>query len=226
VESRQTPDRDFLATLDEDDAHALRARANPRRFRPGQTVMYEGQVGEEVFILTAGRVKVSCTTAEGKEIVLGFCGPGELLGEMSVIDETPRSGTVEALEPVEALALAASDFRAVVSSHPKLAMQLLRMVSRRFRDADRKRIEFAASQTLGRVAARLVELAERYGEPAGGEIAIDLPISQEELAGWTGSSRESVAKTLHTLRELGLVVTERRRITVRDLPGLGKLVAR
>jgi CRP/FNR family transcriptional regulator, cyclic AMP receptor protein len=87
------------------------------------------------------------------------------------------------------------------------------------------RIEFAASQTLTRVAIRLVELAHRYGEPSDGEVVIDLPISQEELAGWTGSSREAVAKALHTLREMGLIVTDRRRITVTDLDGLRRQAA-
>jgi CRP/FNR family cyclic AMP-dependent transcriptional regulator len=82
-------------------------------------------------------------------------------------------------------------------------------------------VEFAASQTLGRVAARLLELVERYGEPAGeGAVAIDLPLSQEELAGWTASSREAVAKALQTLRQLEIVSTERRRITVLDADAL------
>jgi CRP/FNR family cyclic AMP-dependent transcriptional regulator len=87
---------------------------------------------------------------------------------------------------------------------------------RRFRDSDRMRVEFAAAQTLGRVAARLIELVDRHGEPFDGGIAITLPLSQEELAGWTGSSREAVAKALHTLRGLGCIRTERRRIIVLD----------
>jgi CRP/FNR family cyclic AMP-dependent transcriptional regulator len=207
----------LLELLEPEDREALRARGGVRRFRSGATLMYEGQAGEEVLLLLEGRVKVTSTTAEGREIVLRFCGPGELLGELSVLEERPRSSTVEALEPVEALAISASEFRALAESRPSLALALFRMVSSRFRDADRKRIEFGASHTLGRVAARLVELAERYGALGEGGTVIDLPISQEELAGWTGSSREAVAKALQTLRQLGLITTERRRITVLDL---------
>jgi CRP/FNR family transcriptional regulator, cyclic AMP receptor protein len=215
----------FLAMLAPADASALRERLNPRRFRAGQVLMFEGQVGEEIMILRHGRVKVSYTTTGGQEVVLRFCGPGDLLGEWSAIDDLPRSSTVEALEPVEAMAMSANEFRAVVGSRPGVAVALLRMTLRRFRDADRKRIEFAASHTLGRVAARIVELVERYGEPTDAGVAIDLHISQEELAGWTGSSREAVAKALHTLRELGLVETERRRITVLDVDGLSRQAA-
>jgi CRP-like cAMP-binding protein len=217
---------EFLATLDPGDRDALLARGGTRRFRAGASLMHEGQAGDEVMVLVEGRVKVTTTTREGKEIVLRFCGPGELLGELSVIDDRPRSGTVEALEPVEALAISAAEFRALLNARPTMAISLLRVIARRFLDADRKRIEFAAAQTLGRVAARLIELAERYGEAdERGAIAISLRISQEELAGWTGSSREAVAGALQTLRGLNLISTERRRITVLDLDGLSAQAA-
>jgi CRP-like cAMP-binding protein len=206
--------------LTPEDAAELRAQAARRRYRAGQALMHEGQIGEELMILIVGRVKVTCTTAEGKEIVLAFRQPGDLVGELAVLDDRPRSSSVVALEPAEALVLAGSRFRNVVEARPRIALELLRLVSRRFRDADRMRIEFAASQTLTRVAIRIVELADRYGDPDAGGVVIDLPISQEELAGWTGSSREAVAKALHSLREMGLIATDRRRITVSDLEGL------
>jgi CRP-like cAMP-binding protein len=96
----------------------------------------------------------------------------------------------------------------------------MRLLTERFRDADRKRIEFGATDTLGRVCARLAELAERYGEPDGTGLAISLPISREELASWTAASRAGLANALRTLRELGWVETERRRIRVVDLEAL------
>ena len=111
------------------------------------------------------------------------------------------------------------DFRALLD-RPEFAAELLRRLSQRFRDADRKRIEFGATDTVGRVAARLVELAERYGEPDGGGVAIALPINQEELAGWTAASRASMANALQTLRELGWIETGRRRIKVLDIEAL------
>ena len=81
-------------------------------------------------------------------------------------------------------------------------------------------IVFGASDTIGRVAARLVELAERYGEPADGGIRVGLPITQEELGSWTSSSRAGVAKALQTMRELGWIETDRRRIVIRELEAL------
>jgi CRP/FNR family cyclic AMP-dependent transcriptional regulator len=176
-----------------------------------------------VVVLLRGRAKVSYVTREGRELVLRFCGPGELVGELSVIDERPRLSSIDALEPVEALVLPASEFRSLIEAERTIAWKLLGMLSRRFRDADLKRLEFGASDTVGRVAARIVELADRYGEADDDGIRITLPLSQDELGAWTGSSRAGVAAALRTLRELGWIETERRRITVRDR---GALAAR
>lgn len=210
----------LLALLEDDDRRELEARAGRRRYKAGSTLLHEGAPGSEVLVLLSGRVKVTVTTPDGREIVLQFCGPGELIGDLAVIDPGARSGTVEALEPVEALGISAPDFQAMIDTRPGFALALLRGLVRRFRNADRMRVEFAGAQTLGRVAARLVELVDRHGEPVEGGIAITLPLTQEELAGWTGSSREAIAKALHTLRALGCIRTERRRIIVLDEEGL------
>jgi CRP/FNR family cyclic AMP-dependent transcriptional regulator len=221
VEADSGAPNQFLSRLAEEDREALFEHGGRRRFPAGGTLMYERQVAEEVFVLLSGRVKVAHTTPEGREIVLNFCGPGEMIGEMALIGDGTRSVTIEALEPVEALAIAASRFRAMLESHPRIAVAILFSISRRFADSSRKQIEFAAAHTLGRVASRILELSERYGEPTEeGDVAIGLPISQTELAGWVGSSRESVAQALHTLRELGVIATERRRIVVRDVEQL------
>src|SRR6266516_1694740 len=183
-----------LGVIDLDQAKQLRERGVQRRFRKGQALFHQGGTSDRVVVLLSGRVKVSTVTADGKEVVLAFRGPGDLLGELSAIDGDARSATVGALEPVEAAVVPASEFRAFLAVHPRVAILLLEMLARRLRDADRKRVEFGAHDTLGRVAARLVELAERYGEPATDGVRITLPLSQEELAGWTGSSREAVGK--------------------------------
>ncbi len=101
-----------------------------------------------------------------------------------------------------------------------MALVLLRSIVGRLRDADRKRAEFTALDVVGRVAHRLVELAERYGEPVDGGIQINLLISQRELAGWVGSSREAVNKALQQFQRRGLIAAERRHLVVLDLAGL------
>ncbi|GAA3143908.1 Crp/Fnr family transcriptional regulator [Planomonospora alba] len=209
---------EFLALLTPEETAGLRAAGRVRRWERGATLMTEGDAADWVLVLTSGRVKVSSHTAAGTEVVLAVRGPGALLGEFSAIDGLPRSATVTALEPVEGIAV--HDFPAFLRQHGRVAVLLLRTVTGRVRDADRKRIEYGAFDTTGRVATRLVELAERYGEQAGGAVRVALPLSQDELAGWTGASREAVSKALRALRDRGLIETGRRRVVVHDMEGL------
>ena len=100
------------------------------------------------------------------------------------------------------------------------AMELIRVLANRLRDADRKRLEFAALNTLGRVAGRLQELGERFGEDTPDGIEVALPLSQEQLASWCGASREATVKALAALRTLDCIATGRRSVLIRDLHAL------
>lgn len=209
---------EFVTLLTEEEAAALHAAGRPRRWERGATLCTEGDVSDWVLLLTSGRVKVSSHTGSGTEVVLAIRGPGALLGEFAAIDGLPRSATVTALEPVEGVTI--GDFPAYLRENGRVAVLLMRMLIGKMRDADRKRIEYGAFDTTGRVATRLVELAERYGERVGDAVRVTLPLSQDELAGWTGASREAVSKALRALRARGLIETGRRRVTVHDMDGL------
>lgn len=207
----------FLETLSAEQAEALSALGRARRYATGEALFIERDPADAVLVLRSGRVKLSCVTDAGREAVLGIREPGDLIGEMSAIDDAPHMATARALEPVEVLAVSSDAFVAFLERTPGVALVLVRMLNRRLRDADRKRTEFVAQDTVGRVCSRLVELADRFGEDDGDGVHIDLTITQEELAGWTGSSREAVIRALRTLRELGWIATRRRGITLLDV---------
>ena len=214
----------FLAALTPAEQAPLHERGTVRRFARGAALFHEQTVPSTVAVLIAGRVKLTRVTAEGRDVLLAIRGPGDVLGEQSAIDGEPRSATAVALEPVEALSITAADFVSFVSRTPSAAVYMMQLLSGRLRDADDKRVGFAAQDTLGRVAARLVELGERYGaeqaDGDGGGLRIDLPITQEDLASWTGTSREGVSRALQTLRSLNWVETARRSIVILDLDAL------
>jgi CRP/FNR family cyclic AMP-dependent transcriptional regulator len=214
----------FLANLDPADADALVKRGSVRGFARGQALMHEGQVPDRVLLLRSGLVKVYRTTPTGKEVVLAVRGTGELVGELAAIDDSPHSASIVALERVEALVVSTGAFRRFLTDHPAVSLVLLRMLSRRLRDADSKRTEFTAFPTLGRVALRILELADDYGVPRGTEIVLESPLSQEEIAAWCHSSLESVGRALQTMRSLGWIETGRRRFTILDLDGIRSAV--
>jgi CRP/FNR family transcriptional regulator, cyclic AMP receptor protein len=210
-------EQSFLEALAPGQAAALRALGRRRRYAAGSALFIERDPADAVLIVQSGRVKLSCVTEGGREAVLGIREPGDLIGEMSAIDDAPHMATARALEPVEVIAVSSDAFVAFLERAPGVALVLVRMLNRRLRDADRKRTEFVAQDTVGRVCSRLVELADRFGEQGDGGVHIDLTITQEELAGWTGSSREAVIRALRTLRELGWIATRRRGITLLDV---------
>ena len=192
----------------------------PQDATAGEVLLREGEDADRVLSIVAGRVKVTARTARGPAAVLGFRGPGDVVGETGALGGGPRIATVTAVEPVRYLAADAAAFRRHLLQRPELALALAVELGTRLGDAGRRSVEHSSGDTTARVAARLAELAEQFGVdgPAGTRIA--LPLTQDELAGFTGSSVEAVAKALRTLRTAGWVDTGRREITVRDLPAL------
>ena len=213
-------EREFWDLLNADEAAELERRSRRQQWRRGAVIFREEETTDSVIVLRTGRVKIFCHTAGGGEVVLAIRGPGALLGELSAIDREPRSATVQALEPVTGLATPFQEFEAYLQTHARVTYLLMRILAAKLRDADRKRIEFGAYDTTGRVAARLVEMAERFGRPSAQGVRIALPLSQDEIAGWTGASREAVSKALGVLRAAGLVQTGRMSVTVLDLDAL------
>lgn len=194
---------------------ALRRDGHLVQFRRGQALMNQGDLAERVFVIERGWVVISCVAPGGREIVLGLCGPGELIGELSALDGEPRSASAIALDQVAAIVAPRSMLTRALSD-AATANELIRVLAVRLRDSDHKRLEFAALDTLGRVAWRLLELARQFGQDSEDGIAVELPLSQEQLASWCGASREATVKALAALRTLGCVTTGRRTLHILD----------
>jgi CRP/FNR family cyclic AMP-dependent transcriptional regulator len=215
------PAGEFLALLSDADRQDLEAVGRRQNAQRGDVLLARGEVGDRIIVIEDGRVKIGVTTSTGREVVLTFRGPGSLLGDQALVDESPRSATVTAAEPVTYLVVASSTFRSYLAGHPDVALAMLAILSARLRESDRRLAEYAGADTLGRICARLVELCETEGTGDGASaVRITLPITQEELAGWTGASIEATAKALRALRDLGWVATGRRAIEVHDVAAL------
>jgi CRP/FNR family cyclic AMP-dependent transcriptional regulator len=200
--------------LPSDVRRALQSIGRPSSFPAGAVLMRDGQEPDRVYLIESGVVKVTWITPNGTEVVLGFRGEGELLGELSALDLESTSATATALGDVLTHVISSAAFTRHLEDDPGAAVAIVRFLSRRFRDADRKLIEFGSFDSLGRVASRLLELASGYGEPGDRGTTIAVPISQEELAAWAGCSRKAAVNALRILREAQAIDTQRRQITV------------
>src|SRR5437763_920291 len=131
-----------------------------------------------------------------------------------------RTASVIAVDDVEAGFLHGDEFRTFLREHPDAALVLIRMLVRRLAEADRDRVALATQDSVGRVAKRLLDLAADHGVPAAGGTRIELALTQDELARWTGATRETVSRALRLMRQLGWVSTDHRTITVLDAAAL------
>lgn len=210
----------ILAALPAPTLRELFEQGRTVRYEPGAVLFREGSASTTVVLIRHGRTKITCLTEDGRETLLAILGPGDVLGELGALDGSPRSATVTTIDEVEALVVPAAAFRGLVERDGKVGLTVLEVVNGRLREADRKRVEFGALAAPTRLALRLLELADRYGETDGDGHRIALPLTQEELAGLVGSSRESVTKALRRFRDEGWIETGRRRVTILDGPAL------
>jgi CRP/FNR family transcriptional regulator, cyclic AMP receptor protein len=217
-------DGSFLTRLGPEARAVLTTLGRPRTYRHGELLFLEGEHSDTSYLVVGGAARVYRTTSQGKEVTLSVRGPGDLIGEMAALDPgNRRSATVVALDTLRCRAITATDLKDFLESHPQAAVALLRLVIGRLREADRRRTEFGSYDATRRLARVLVEVANdavrRLGAPIGRplpEVAIGLSLTQRELAGLIGASRESVARALAELRRRRLVTTSRREITICD----------
>jgi CRP/FNR family transcriptional regulator, cyclic AMP receptor protein len=217
----------FLEALAAPERDALLAAGHRRGWAAGEVLFRERDTAGSALVIVSGLVKICKRGQDGDELILSLCGPGDLLGEVTAVQGATRSADVVALQDVEAVVVAVADLRELLTRYPPIALVLLELALRRLRLADQRRLEFASAESLPRVTSRLLELAERFGVGApDGVLVVDMPISQEELASWAAASRESTARALRTLRELGLIETHRKRMVVLDAGGLRQHASR
>ena len=208
----------FLESLSPDLRDSLFEIGHRRRFPRGTALFVENDPAHETLVVVDGLVKAVAPNLNGRDVILNVHGPGTLLGEVAALDGGRRSATVESLSEVEVLVVPRSVFDQFLLDHPTVLRSLALVLTRRLRYADRRQVEFGTGDSLQRLCARLVELAERYGEPdARGVVQVVSPLNQTDLASWSGLSREAVVKSLKTLRDLGWIENRGRTIALIEM---------
>jgi CRP/FNR family cyclic AMP-dependent transcriptional regulator len=192
-------------------AEVTREKAYPR----GSVILFENDPGDALFIVREGRVKVVLIGEDGREVILGVLGVGDHFGELSLIDNQPRSAHVIAMEDANLIVLYRDDFRRRVETSPAVALALLTELSRRLRRADEKIGGLVLLDVPGRIARLLLDLAEQ-----GGDATIDKPLTHQTIAQIIGASRETVSRAMKEFQDAGWITVQRRRITVADAAAL------
>jgi CRP-like cAMP-binding protein len=209
----------FLERLRPAERDALLALLRPHAFERGDIIFRSGEEGSVFGVLLSGRTKVVAHGAGERSVLVDLNGPGDLIGELSVLTGGRRSADVVAVEAVR-VGMAPAHALRRFAERPGAALALLATLGERLRDANAGRWEMAVLTAEQRVVVRLVQLVSRYGHLEEAGTRIQLPITQDELADWTGLSRPAVARVLAQLRRDGVVTTGRRSLTVLDAAAL------
>src|SRR5438094_658234 len=212
---------DFLTTvplfagIDPAELAQLADVTREKQYPKGSVIVFEDDPGDALFVVREGRVKVVLVSEDGREVILGVLGVGEHFGELSLIDEQPRSAHVIAMEDANLIVLRREDFRKRVEENPSVAWSLLTELSRRLRRADDKIGGLVLLDVPGRIARLLLDLAEESGTNA-----IEKSLTHQTIAQMIGASRETVSRAMKDFQDAGWITVERRRIALADRAAL------
>jgi len=204
----------LFAELSPEKKAALEACVRRRFFKRGEVIVHKGDPGGSLFIITEGQVKIVLPSDSGEEALLTVLNEGDFFGELSLIDGQPRSATIVTTAPTETLVLHREDFLNFLRTSPEVGIDMLRVLARRLRETDEFVEDAIFLDVAGRLAKKLLELANGYGRQTPAGIAIDMRLTQQELATMVGATRESVNKHLRSYRARGIIDVSQQRIVV------------
>lgn len=208
-----------LGCLPDEALDRLIARARHARFSKGEMLYRRGDPGDSMMVILTGRVKISNIADDAREVVLGFLGPGDLNGEMAVLDGKGRSADAIALEPTEAAVFYRRDLLAVLQGHPQALLAIVVVLAGKVRTTSAM-VEHGVLQMSAKAARGLLRLADHHGVENKEGTRLDIKLSQRDLGSYLGLSRENTSRELGRLREAGLIRMEDGEILIVDRKGI------
>lgn len=204
----------MFAGVADDAIQDVASRLNERRYRKRQLIFSQGEQADSLFVIKEGLVKVYVTSEEGDEMVLVSLGPGEIFGELALIDGGERSASAEAVEPTVLLSLSRSHFLELRRTHPSISDAVDRSLGAVLRRLTEQTADLVFLDLHGRVAKLLLTLAERNGSGDEPGTELDLSLTQQDLAAMVGGSRQSVNQILQAFSRRGYVQMDGRRVVI------------
>jgi CRP/FNR family cyclic AMP-dependent transcriptional regulator len=192
----------LFSGLTDSQIERLAAGSVRRSFPKGRTIVAEGEPSQSLYVLLSGRAKVQRSDTEGKEVILAVLGPGECFGEMSLIDDAPRSASVITIESCDFMSINKESFKSILQSSPEICMRIMKGLVKRLREADRKIETLALLDVYGRVARVLLDFSEQVGN----DRVVRNKLPRQEIAKMIGASREMVSRVMKGLEMEGYIV--------------------
>jgi len=224
-EKRRIFERHFLlGKLSSSEIDHLLTYARVESYRGGSEIYAKGSPGQSIMAVLRGTAKMSSVSPEGKEIVLNIMKPGEIFGEIALLDGAERSADAIAMEDCDLLVLNRRDFMPVLENHADICLMLLRILCQRLRHTSEQVEDVLFRHLEARIAKALLQLAEGSSRGDIHRVSLDLRLSQRDLAKIVGSSRESVNKQLQVWQKAGLIDLAKGSIRIRNAAAMEQLI--
>jgi len=185
-----------------------------RSYRKNQVIFLEEETGTYMYIVLAGKLKITKSTSGGKESILAIHRVGDFFGEMALLDGKTSPATVSAMEDCRIASISKADFYSLLMSNDKVVRQIIQVLCARLRQVWAQVQALSYSSAEARIRGGILELARKHGVPDSRGIIIDLKITHQEMAELVGTSRETVTRTLARLRDEGILQFEGRRMVL------------
>jgi CRP-like cAMP-binding protein len=198
--------------------------ARVQKFAKGDVIVRKGAAGNGMMAVVEGRVKISTVSPDGKEVILDFINPGEVFGEIALLDNRERTANAVAMEACQVMVLERRDFLPFLERHPQACIKLLSVLCGRLRQTNQLIEDSLFLNVASRLAKRLLDFTRQYGERRSEGILIHLKLSQQEIGALIGVTRESVNKQLSAWQERGWVKVSRGAILVTNIEALESVV--
>lgn len=206
----------IFSGLDDKILNQISRLGSRKVYKKDSTILNENETGSMFFVIISGKVKVSRSSEDGREIILSILNPSDFFGEMAILDGLNRSANVIALETVELFLIQRLDFLNLLNENSEIAISLLQELTRRLRASDMKIKSLSLRDAEGKVASVILQLAEDIGKIKNGKVEIErLPV-QHDLANMAGTSRETISRTINSFAKRGLIELEANRLRIVD----------
>ena len=192
-------------------------------YRKNEPIYLPGEPSEQVYMLKKGRVKLSKVSSEGREATIAILEPGEIFGEVEVLNAIPRESMVEALEPVMVCEIQRSDFDRYLQTYPEVGGKVIKFMGGRLRQLETRVGDLVFKSAPARLASLLLELSETMGIVENGAVQLQIRLTHQNLANLIGTSRETVSTLMAQFVQRGLLKQERRYIWILDKNNLAKV---
>ncbi len=211
---------DLFSTLLPEEVAWLAQRSEMCTFARGAVIYLPSDPSEHVYLLKEGAIKIARLDADGRETILELIAPGEIFGEMSILDEDTRSTMAQVLEESLVCSMKKDVFTTFLQAHSDLTFRILKLVGLKRIEIESRFEELAYCSVSQRIASLLVRLARKYGVERGGEIRIRLRLSHRDIAFLVGASRETVTEILNLMKSRAVIGTGFMSIVIRNMEAL------